>query len=123
MLTARLVSEAVRLLAPEVVSGVYTPEEIQDIQDPEPEKPKQAPKAKPAPTPEPAPKTLEAEVVATDPEQEFRNLLGEHYDLALNYFHATAALKNSQTMQHLNETVKYALRTRTADLITRITKK
>jgi hypothetical protein len=30
MLTARVVSEAVRLLAPEVVFGVYTPEEIQD---------------------------------------------------------------------------------------------
>jgi hypothetical protein len=30
MLTARVISEAVRLLAPEVVFGVYTPEEIQD---------------------------------------------------------------------------------------------
>ena len=30
MLTARVVSEAVRLLAPEVVFGVYTPEELQD---------------------------------------------------------------------------------------------
>lgn len=30
MLTARVVSEAVRLLAPQVVFGVYTPEEIQD---------------------------------------------------------------------------------------------
>ena len=31
MLTARVISEAVRLLAPEVVFGVYTPEEIQDL--------------------------------------------------------------------------------------------
>lgn len=30
MLTARVISEAVRLLAPEVVFGIYTPEEIQD---------------------------------------------------------------------------------------------
>lgn len=30
MLTARVISEAVRLLAPEIVFGVYTPEEIQD---------------------------------------------------------------------------------------------
>ena len=30
MLSARVISEAVRLLAPEVVFGVYTPEEIQD---------------------------------------------------------------------------------------------
>ena len=31
MLTARVISEAVRLLAPEIVFGVYTPEEVQDF--------------------------------------------------------------------------------------------
>jgi hypothetical protein len=31
MLTARVISEAVRLLAPEVVFGVYTPEEVSDF--------------------------------------------------------------------------------------------
>jgi len=36
MLTARVVSEAVRLLAPEVVFGVYTPEEISDFNSPAP---------------------------------------------------------------------------------------
>lgn len=36
MLTARVISEAVRLLAPEVVFGVYTPEEITDNSPSEP---------------------------------------------------------------------------------------
>ena len=31
MLTARCISEGVRLLAPQIVSGVYTPEEVQDF--------------------------------------------------------------------------------------------
>ena len=31
MLTARCVSEAVRLLAPQIVSGIYTPEEVSDF--------------------------------------------------------------------------------------------
>jgi len=34
MLTARVISEAVRLLAPEVVFGVYTPEEVSDFNSP-----------------------------------------------------------------------------------------
>lgn len=33
MLTARVISEAVRLLAPEIVFGIYTPEEVQDFAD------------------------------------------------------------------------------------------
>jgi len=36
MLRARLISKAVRMLAPEVVTGTYTPEEIEDIQRPQP---------------------------------------------------------------------------------------
>lgn len=31
MLTARVISEAVRLLAPQIVAGIYTPEEVQDF--------------------------------------------------------------------------------------------
>jgi hypothetical protein len=31
MLTARCISEAIRLLMPQIVSGVYTPEEVQDF--------------------------------------------------------------------------------------------
>lgn len=33
MLTARVISEAVRLLAPQIVAGIYTPEEVQDFSD------------------------------------------------------------------------------------------
>lgn len=33
MLTARVISEAVRLLAPQIVAGIYTPEEVQDFTD------------------------------------------------------------------------------------------
>jgi hypothetical protein len=33
MLTARTISEGVRLLAPQIIAGIYTPEEMQDIND------------------------------------------------------------------------------------------
>lgn len=36
MLTARVISEAVRLLAPEIVFGIYTPEEVQDFTESKP---------------------------------------------------------------------------------------
>lgn len=36
MLRARLISKAVRMLAPEVCTGTYTPEELEDIQRPQP---------------------------------------------------------------------------------------
>ena len=39
MLTARVISEAVRLLAPEIVFGIYTPEELQDGQSSGPSAP------------------------------------------------------------------------------------
>jgi len=135
MLTARLISEAVRLLAPEIVSGCYTPEEIGDFGSetlppapPKPEPPKtEEPKKAKAPK---APPTIEAqaETVATseapaDPETEWKTLLAEHYDLALHFFHATGVLKDAQKLQHLPDTYKTATRTRTADLIAKISKK
>ena len=42
MLRARCISKAVRMLAPEVVAGIYTPEEVEDF---EPQKPKHQPTA------------------------------------------------------------------------------
>lgn len=36
MLTARVISEAVRLLAPQLVAGIYTPEEVQDFSNDKP---------------------------------------------------------------------------------------
>jgi hypothetical protein len=116
MLTARLISEAVRLLAPEIVAGVYTPEEIGDF----------------ALESTPAPPTIDAaaeiipdaaQPVAADPEDEWKTILGEHYKLALDFFHATGVLKDAQKLQHLPDTYKTATRTRTADLIAKLTKK
>jgi hypothetical protein len=45
MLRARLTSKAIRILAPEIVAGVYTPEEVQDFADDVTPKPAAARKA------------------------------------------------------------------------------
>jgi hypothetical protein len=45
MLRARLTSKAIRILAPEIVAGVYTPEEVQDFADDAAPKPAAARKA------------------------------------------------------------------------------
>ena len=45
MLRARLTSKAIRILAPEIVAGVYTPEEVQDFADDVAPKPAAARKA------------------------------------------------------------------------------
>jgi hypothetical protein len=150
MLTARLISEAVRLLAPEIVAGVYTPEEIGDFATestppnpvpPKPEPPKAEPETKPKPTKTKAPtiettaeiipdssfapfsRSFSSQPVAADPEDEWKQILGEHYKLALDFFHATGVLKDAQKLQHLPDSYKSATRTRTADLIAKITKK
>lgn len=131
MLTARLISEAVRLLAPEIVAGVHTPEEIGDFAQESTPPPKAEPEPKPKPKPK-APPTIDAaaeiipdaaQPVAADPEDEWKTILGEHYKLALDFFHATGVLKDSQKLQHLPDTYKLATRTRTADLIAKIAKK
>jgi hypothetical protein len=102
MLTARLISEAVRLLAPDVVSGVYTPEEVSDF------------------TPAPVERVAAAQVVApvaelpqADPEEAFREALGEHYATALGFF-KTDALSN------LNRRTQADILARTADLIAKL---
>jgi len=103
MLTARLISEAVRLLAPEVVCGIYTPEEVSDFGPVERvEKPARVQVVEP-----------EALPPAEDPEQEFRDLLGEHYDAALTFF-------NTGEICTLAAKVQKDIRTRTADLIAKL---
>ena len=100
MLTARLISEAVRLLAPDVVSGVYTPEEVADF----------------APTEKPATATVVQTVEAlpdTDAEQVFREALGEHYQNALEFFHTSELSK-------LNKRVQADILARTSDLIAKL---
>jgi hypothetical protein len=103
MLTARLISEAVRLLAPEVVSGIYTPEEVSDFGTVERvEKPAQVQVVEP-----------EALPPAEDPEQEFRDLLGEHYTSALSFF-------KTDLLTLLAPKVQKDIRTRTSDLIAKL---
>lgn len=102
MLTARLISEAVRLLAPDVVSGVYTPEEVSDF------------------TPAPVERVAAAQVVApvaelppADPEEAFREALGEHYEDALGFFKTDA-------LSALNKRTQVDILARTTDLIAKL---
>jgi hypothetical protein len=66
MLRARLVSKAVRMLAPEAISGTYTPEEIEDFHNPAPAAEKPLFKSAAAP----APVEVQATVVETEPDTE-----------------------------------------------------
>ena len=71
MLRARVISEGIRTVFPAVCSGTYTPEEIQDMDEPrnitpEPEKPK---KAKPEPKPGQKP-VIEEAVITQEPQPE-----------------------------------------------------
>ena len=63
MLRSRVISEGVRMILPEVIMGIYTPEEIQDFEEPyvpDPELSKMVVEENPTP---PAAKTLDAEPV------------------------------------------------------------
>lgn len=73
MLRARTISEGIRAVIPEIVAGVYTPEEVQDFDDGEPGKVEYTPPARAeasttAPTPPPEPAATEP----ADPEHERR---------------------------------------------------
>lgn len=120
MLTARLISEAVRLLAPDVVSGVYTPEEVADFNSqaslPSPvEKPASLPVLEPANEVNAGTPVVDAEVVETDIEDEFRQLLGESYEAALGFF-------KTQRLSNLSARVQTDIRKRTSDLIKKLNK-
>lgn len=82
MLTARVVSEAVRLLAPQIVFGVYTPEEVSDFaQTTEPKV------VTPTPTPAPAAAAVQpaspietpaaVEVAANETSERLREIIGD----------------------------------------------
>lgn len=77
MLRARLVSKAVRILAPHIVVGVYTPEELQDVSEPAAAPPQRSsrkattpPPADPpaAPEPQPVQAVQQPVTVETDPD-------------------------------------------------------
>lgn len=74
MMRARLISKAVRMLAPEVCTGTYTPEELEDIQRPAPATVAVGVTTSSTTAPAPAPVAVEvnvaeAEVVPAEDEQ------------------------------------------------------
>lgn len=70
MLRARLVSKAVRILAPHIVVGVYTPEELQDVAEPTGAPPQRSSRkaAPPPPADPPTPEPVQQPTVETDPD-------------------------------------------------------
>ena len=92
MLTARNVSEAVRLLAPQIISGIYTPEEVSDFSSQD----------KPLP-----PKVLvESRPAVEDPAgavvARLDELLAKYEPDATNYLVEKKLLKEGQTYKNLD---------------------
>ena len=99
MLRARVISKGIRMVAPEVIAGVYTPDELETIAPAAPESPaysprvveaqapralespapvviaETAPQPTPAPTPEPTPAPAIAEAPASDDNAPVSNAL------------------------------------------------
>ena len=95
MLTARCVSEGVRLLAPQIVSGIYTPEEVQDFS------------SQPAPVkPTPAPVLVEQVTSVVDPagavSARLDELLSKFEPDASNYLIEKKFLRSGQTYRDLD---------------------
>lgn len=93
MLTARCISEGVRLLAPEIVFGIYTPEEVADFDGGK------------APVVESRPEALNVTPVAAEPEFSLTDKLEralEPHEAAVNqYLIGKGALKVGQTFRDL----------------------
>jgi hypothetical protein len=95
MLTARNVSEAVRLLAPQIISGIYTPEEVSDFSlhdKPLPAKVLVETKPEPAPAQDPA----SALVARLD------EILAKHEPHATLYLIEKKLIKDGQTYKNLD---------------------
>jgi hypothetical protein len=71
MLRARLITKAVRMLAPEIVTGIYTPEEIHDMDESKIEKVVNRAKK----VEEPGAETIEVETSKTEPEPKDGNAI------------------------------------------------
>jgi hypothetical protein len=114
MLTARVISEAVRLLAPELVCGFYSPEEVADFDGDS-----ESVKALVGKTVEAlVEKTIDASVVddAPPPVEDWK-CLGDKQDLAIRYFIEKGLLKEGQTLENLPAKVKQDIRKRTSALL------
>jgi hypothetical protein len=93
MLTARNVSEAIRLLAPQIISGIYTPEEVSDFSSQD--------------KPLPAPKVyVEQRPAIDDPAAavtaRLDDLLAKYEPDASNYLIEKKLIKEGQTYHNLD---------------------
>lgn len=118
MLWARVVSDGVRAMAPEICSGIYTPEEVEDfteqsgaqkIQLKGQDKPAQVIEITGRPEPSAAAKSLMEEpatpATKTEPtlEQKIVALCGERMEEAYHYLVAKKYLKEGETLGGLEE--------------------
>lgn len=102
MLTARVVSEGVRLLAPEINFGIYTPEEVGDFDA----KPAVEVKEKPELSAAPAPVDVDVEVVTViTAEDKVEQILGPVEEKANAFLLAKNLIKPGQTFRDLSATL------------------
>lgn len=96
MLTARNVSEAVRLLAPQIISGIYTPEEVSDFSSQD----------KPLPKPVEYQRIEQKPEVVVDPAQaviaRLDEVLAKFEPHATNYLVEKKLLKEGKTYRDLD---------------------
>lgn len=96
MLTARNVSEAVRLLAPQIISGIYTPEEVSDFSSQD----------KPLPKPVEYQRIEAKPEVVVDPAQaviaRLDEVLAKYEPHATNYLIEKKLLREGQTYKNLD---------------------
>lgn len=115
MLTARVVSEAIRLLAPQLISGVYTPEEVSDFTS--------------TSTPIPARVQVSAELAGEDNKSakdilvsRLENLLEKYEPKASEYLISKNLIKQGQTYRDLDSMSANRLLTNPEKLIDIISK-
>lgn len=107
MLRARLVSETLRAIAPEIVTGVYTPEEVTQFDDvatvsKQPTKATQSrPKAKPEPK---KAEVIETEIVQQTEIEKLEMLIDENRaeELINDYFVNNGAIDGKQSWRNLD---------------------
>jgi len=107
MLRARLVSETLRAIAPEIVTGVYTPEELETPINAKPELKRAQPvKAKPEPKKAPE-KAIEAEVCDSDLDVELAKLIGDNEKIVNLYWEKKGLIDGlDTTWRNLNDDTK-----------------
>lgn len=110
MLTARCISEGVRLLAPQIVSGIYTPEEVQDFSS-----------SAPAVQHKPAPVLVEQATAVVDPAgavtARLDELLAKYEPHASDYLIEKKFLRAGQTYRDLDAMTAQRILTQPSKII------